>query len=283
MRRLFNYTRSNFQHFDLFGVPAQLYINKGTLLKTSFGAFISFIVIGLIFFVVVGFCISWLDFSMVKIVTGEKYLSTIEVLWGNKSYEYDLNRQNFYFYYYPQIVFPNQTVIYYANTLRYLNYQWIYLNKEDKECVLEDDPLVFVDVDIFLGLPQSKIDADQGIINPDRRGFTNRSLTMGLFPDIKSSRTVTPSFAIQIYPCHNSTVNNNSCASYDEIEEILEYVVITIGAPKTIYDFSGEQLFSRVYDYQTYYLSRDSSFWYTNNLQPEFYIQMWDSFLKIIN
>ena len=97
----------------------------------------------------------------------------------------------------------------------------------------------------------------------------NPKLLMGLIPDYTVGRVGTPNIMYQITKCRNSSENNFSCASDDEIKNMLPYVSTQISIPKTIFDFKNYQNpRTRSYDYQYYFLDFGSFKNYMGRLIP---------------
>ena len=92
---------------------------------------------------------------------------------------------------------------------------------------------------------------------------------MGLFTDEANNVINQSIITYKIMKCQNSTQNNNSCASNEDIAQLLKYVSIQATIPKSVYDFNNiANPRKRTYDYQYYHLDYNLLKWFSGTLMP---------------
>ena len=72
---------------------------------------------------------------------------------------------------------------------------------------------------------------------------------------------------MHVLQCVNSTDNNNSCHSQEEIDRIITYTIVQTSIPNTIFDFNNvKKPQKNTYDYHYSYLDKSLSKNYLNTL-----------------
>ena len=89
---------------------------------------------------------------------------------------------------------------------------------------------------------------------------------MGIFPNSSLSTVFEPRIDFYLYQCVNSTSNNNSCASQEEIDQMIKYAYVQKSTPTTLYDFTkSKKPQKNIYDYHFTYLDKSMLKYYDNS------------------
>lgn len=225
--------------FDLYGQTVNLYIEKSTKFKSQFGGFLS---IGILFFIsycIFGVLISWAKNEKITVITSESKYSVNELLRANKNHEYELNYRNFYPYFVIRADLPEGT-IYTQKMMKYFSFDFTYSDTCGQIISLGYEFCRDSYYDTFLEMDKQIIKEDEGKINKNRICL-KESVKIGLYVNSTISTLNAPEIHFQIYGCKNSTENQYSCASPEEIDEIIPNVVIQATIPLTLYDFQNTQ------------------------------------------
>ena len=157
----------------------------------------------------------------------------------------------------------------YLGTKDLNNYFTYYLFHENEYFLSEEiitEPCKTDQIDKFLGMTEDKIEHDRGKIGINRICIRD-SFKMGLFPNNSLSTVAAPSIAFLVYPCMNSTSNNNSCAPKEAIYDMIPYTTVQTTIPTTIYDFKNyKKLQKNIYDYHFTKLDHSMLKYYQNQL-----------------
>ena len=95
----------------------------------------------------------------------------------------------------------------------------------------------------------------------------NFNLIMGI--NITSNEIFSSSIIYSVSQCRNSTDNNNSCASAEEILKMSKNVYIQASIPKTIFDFKNpSNSRKRSYDYNYYFIDINLKMYLATSLMP---------------
>ena len=256
--------------FDIYGQNVNLFINKKPKFYSSFSGLLSIGVIFIVSYLFVQFMISWFDGGKMTVITSSISLSISELLDQNKTLSYDFNYQNYYVYFVIVANLPNGSYFLTKDLEKFVSYNFTYYSIEEKYERLQADACLMQYEDIFLGFGQEKINEDEGLSKKNRICIKD-SIKMGLFPDLPTKQLKQPEFFFSVYRCVNSTENNNSCASDEEIDEMLEFIQVQTSIPTTIYNFqkTGNPQ-SNFYDYQNIQLDNYLFKYYQNGLIPTF-------------
>ena len=92
---------------------------------------------------------------------------------------------------------------------------------------------------------------------------------MGLLTDQNRSMVNSTGLSYLINICENTTENNNSCATMDDIQKMISSISIQISIPNSIYDFrKAVNPRKRTYDNKYYSLSWSMFKWLSATLKP---------------
>lgn len=98
-----------------------------------------------------------------------------------------------------------------------------------------------------------------------------QNITMGMYFNQTSNNYRIPYISYLIKKCVNSSENNFSCATNEEINQMIKNTTIQVTVPKSIYDFNDVlSPRKRSFDYKFYYLDPSFSKLYTNYLIPNY-------------
>lgn len=252
--------------FDLYGQNVNLFIDKKSKLYTTFSGLISIAVIGLIIYTFTGFITSWLNKEKMTLIPSSISYSTIELLTINQNYEYEFNFKNYYIYWVITAILPDGTAFNTQDLKSYFSYNVTYTSELNLIQELPTEPCIVSQQDEFLGLGEAKIRSDQGKTAPNRICIKN-GIKMGLFPDASVNSIRRPGFYFSVYPCSNSTKNNNSCAPQEKINDMIQYTYVQTSMPTTVYDFNNvKRPQKNIYDYRYTFLDKTMMKYYMNQV-----------------
>ena len=120
---------------------------------------------------------------------------------------------------------------------------------------------------IYLGIDDDTIDENK--TNPHYFCIGDQ-LEMGIYPDIDRKIINNSILYFSVNQCINSSANNNSCASKEQIKSMLKSIQVLSSIPKTIYDFQSQIPNSNVYDYHLTFLDPFLTKNYMNGIIPSF-------------
>ena len=93
------------------------------------------------------------------------------------------------------------------------------------------------------------------------------SLFLKPFLDIQYVKESQLNFKVSL--CVNSTENNHTCKSVEEIKYLLKYVTVQVSLPKTIFDFKNKtNPVKRMFMYEDYKLNWETSKFFYNSINP---------------
>ena len=254
--------------FDLYGVPVSLYINKKSKLKSKFGAFISLTVLVIITYIIVTNIESWFKFKNFKIISSAINYSATELVINKKTFDYNFTSSSFYNFFGPYFFFPNGTQIGHGALNRFFLFKYEYIDKlyNIKDVKVSNCSSYLMDK--FTGMDETLTENDKYKYS-QLAVCSNESINMGLYADPVKRALNRTSLRYTIYPCQNSTENNNNCASFDEITSLIPYLWLQIGVPRTFFDFKNlEKSKKTSYDYQYYRMDPKLGKTFLNNLLP---------------
>lgn len=255
-----------FKFFDLYGQNVNLYINKKPKFFTTFSGLLSMVIIAIIIYTFTGSITSWINNEKMTPIPASTSYSVSELLSKNVNFEYEFNYQNYYIYWAIMATFPDGKFLTTVDLKNYYTYVVTLVNQHEDTTVLVTEPCKTDQVDIFLGLDREIVEKDIGKIGVDRICIKNSS-KMGLFPNVSASYVYEPEIFFSLYPCVNSTKNNNSCASQEAIDEIIKYTTVQTTIPTTIYDFkNNKNIKKNIYNYHYTNLDKSMLKFYENLL-----------------
>ena len=213
-----NQFETYFIKFDMYGHTANLYMNSQSSVKSKFSAFISLIIIVLCFLFLLQNYNDWSNQQNLQTITSSQSSTIQELANLNRSLNYTLNYRNFYFYFALSAVFDNGTYFLFNDLKRYLVQSFRYFDPQGLEQELEFENCLLRNQNTFL----EKTDK----INPENFNATSKgaiclkdkyNIEMGVFIDPNNTLAQNPEIIYEVSKCVNSTKNNFSCASEDEI------------------------------------------------------------------
>lgn len=189
-----------------------------------------------------------------------------ELIMRQESYSYTFDPSNFEINFVVSALFPNGTMIGWEALQRYFQQNYFYINSLGTVQSLGFQKCLIENHRIFL-------EEDSSDLTPN---FTSswsvcltKKLKMGLFTDFERNVVNQSVISFVISKCENSTKNNNSCASDEEIEEILKFTQVQATIPKSVYDFNNPiNPRKRTFDYQFYHLDLGLMKYFTGQITP---------------
>ena len=255
------------RYFDLYGQSINLFVSKKKKFCTAGSGCISILIIILIFQYYKTLISSWVNRQNMTLIPSEISLSVTDLLARNASYNYTFDYTNYYLYFAIRGLSPEGKFIGNKDITKYLSTSFSYMNKLGNIIPLKDEGCNTQYQDIYLGLGDEVIRKDENKTSPNLHCIQNK-LEMGLFPD-PNLKTVNLSLLLfSINQCVNSSANNHSCASKEEIKKMLKYIQVQSSVPKTIYDFQSSQPNTNIYDYQLTFLDPFLTKNYNNAIIP---------------
>lgn len=255
-----------FIKFDFYGHPVELYMDSKSTVRSRFGALISISIIILCMIILINNFNSWMMNENLQTISSSKSFTAQELLNLNQSLEYIFDDNNYYIYFSLFGVFKNATIIRYDDLRTFFTQKLYYRNKQG---AIED--LAF----------ENCLDTKKNaFLLQENKNFNNISLSydtlcipsnlqMGLFANYENRMVMTPNIIYSLTMCKNSSLNNFSCASNEEIINLLQDVTLQIGFPRSIYDFKDTKMpRKRSYDYQSFIFDADLVKMYTGFLMP---------------
>ena len=265
--KLLKYVEDFFIDIDLYGHRIDLYINSKPLVKSRFGALISCLVLISCFITVVSNLSDWVNGANLQIISSSQSFSVPDLLQSNTSYIYEFDYTNFNIYF-VLIAQPSASIILNFEDLeRYVTQHVTYGDMGKEYIPLEFEKCYLRDKKAFLSNNFNASDNSKSSQSICIKEGTK--LRMGIESNQEVSRVFTSALIYEIHKCENSTLNNFTCASDEEIENMLQYATVQVSNPKTILDFKNYQSpRKRTYNYQVYNLDISSTKMYTGMLTP---------------
>ena len=237
------------------------------LFLPRFGGLISLIVLSLAFYTLGLNLYTWDNFQNFKVISSSKSSSPAQLLASDQNFSFTFGHENYYLYFALSADMQNGTFLEYYDLARYFTPRMSYI---DANFVSRDLPLENCwKKKQFEFLQQTYTGAD------DARGTKilclKDDVLMGLMPNQTMQYILNPALIYQVVKCQNSSENNFSCASEDQIEKMLPYVTLQVSIPKSTYDFRDtENPRKRNWDSQVIHLDYNLMKWYTGFLQQSY-------------
>lgn len=242
-----------FLYLDIYGHKVDLFINARSQVRSKFGAFISILVFIACLLTFLNGFMDWLNERNLQTISSWKNYNVNELLKNNKSFTYDIDYKNFNIYF---IIYYNNghgTNIlfrslekYFVQKLRYSDNKTISHDVELEACLRRNQNQFLLD-------NYNETDNSRSQMSLCIKSDAN--LSFDLVADNQNGRVITTFLEYSIEKCKNSSANNFSCASENEIMAILPYISIQISLPKTFFDFKDvKNPRKRTYDYQFFQL-----------------------------
>jgi len=251
---------------DLFGYNVQLFINMDTKVKSKFGGFISIVIFIYSCYFFASALQSWYTNNDFQIIPSMKNLSLNQIYQQNETILYDFDYSNYNIYFILLANLPNSTSLNFRQLENYVSQQLIYNNLSNYDVELPFNNCLTQRQEIFL---LETVDVGDNATSPWSICL-NQTLQMGLAADPQNLVNA-PMIKYRILLCENTTDNNYSCASSDEITQMLQYIQVQIRLPETDFDFNDN--FSprkRTYDYEAYHLDMSLYKYFLGYLMPVF-------------
>lgn len=244
---------NSFRAFDLFGIPVQCYFEKKAKYKSIFGASMSFGIMTIAFYFLIKQFTSWMYIEVSTTISSSENYSSSQLLNENRSIEYILDHKNYQIYFIVRTSSDYSPKLNYKQLSKYFSINYVFWDGYD-ESEMEAEDCNVRENNEFLDLPYDKEDIPENKTNPNRMCVKN-PIKMGLLADLANSIVHIPKLMFRISRCQNSTENNFSCASINEIKDMVNHIVIQASIPKTIYNFKNQTSpIKRTYNYDYYSL-----------------------------
>lgn len=256
---------------DMYGSRVSLYIDGETKVRSKFGALISLTIVILCLYSLIDKIIDWNNFQNLQTISASHTYNINNLLRVNKNHSFTLDSDNYYIYFILSSKI-NGTTVRNKNLSRYLNYSVVYQFIWGNDLIeknIELESCYDHKTNDFLLLSNSDL-SDYNQRSKTRMCIKGgQNISIGLFPNPSFSIVHIPGFSYTVRKCVNSTSNNNSCASDEEIEKVIRTSQVQVSLPKSIYDFSDIKFpRQRAYDYKVYGLDVQFSKAFYANLLP---------------
>ena len=219
---------------DIYGHRVDLYIDSNSLVKSRFGAFISLFVLVFCFYNFVNNFSDWLKGANLATISSAQTLDGRDLLTSNtsSSYGFDYSNFNIYFAVYAKSL-NDGSLKTYQHLERYFYQNIRYVDEHNHVSDLEYEKCQNRNINAFL---LKDYDPNDNRTSPALICLPSQMrLNMGIFPGIGG--IAFPNIIYELKKCENSTENNFTCASDDEIEMMLYNTKVQISHPKSIFDF----------------------------------------------
>lgn len=254
---------SHFQKLDMFGFRIELSLQKQKRVKSKVGATLTLAIIAVCIFSFYLGLSNWSNNSQLQIISSGRSFSVPQILNENLTFHYDLNYFNSHLYFALICSNFNNRTLNHEQLKPYFTQKILY-GANHQEIPLESCNQAKQDA--FLLNSQSTIDKDSNTTSNYTTCIKN-SFQFGLYGS--KSGVYNPTLSYYVYRCQNSTLNNHSCASDEEINKVLAATYVQISMPKSLYDFTDPITpRRRTYDTQVYILDNSLLKFYKGNLLP---------------
>lgn len=255
------------ESFDFFGRPVQLYVKKDRFLQSFFGGIISLLIIILSIVFLVYLLLQWNNLDKVKIVQSTDLKTSYELLAENKYYTFELNCNTYYPKFAMYLNFFNATILSFKDIAQFFTLSAKRTDVFGNSINLETESCKNTREKDFLKkeFPLDKDEEDDQAYYQCLKNPANVSLT----PNQTMKTALIEYIEFSVNTCQNSSKNNNSCASLDEINKYAKYLLLDVWVPKTNYDFRNiKEPRKRAYDIYYYVLDPELSKLISINIVP---------------
>jgi len=258
-----------FLFFDIYGHKVDFYINSQTMVKSKVGAALSIIICAVCFYVFVNNWMSWLEYKNLQTITSTQSFTVNQLLNENQSYIYYFDYHNYNLYYVLDAEYPDGTDFPYDDLEKYFVQSFVYLNASGVEQNLDFDNCLVRTENAFLLQSNDDLASYNETSDFSVCLKENSELLMGLITSIPEGDVQQPSIIYRVSKCQNSSSNNYSCASEEDIAAISKYVLIQSSIPRSIYDFNTpSNPRKRTFDYSYNHLDLSTKKILTETLIP---------------
>ena len=260
-----------FERLDMYGYPVNLYINSQRTVKSKLGGFVTLTILAIGCFIFASTIKVWSDRQTLQVITSTQTLTVTEMIKNNQSFLFDFDFHNFNVYYVLTANLPDGTTLNYTQLQSYLTQKLVYWDRNRIEHDLDFERCLIMNQRIFLFEDSTDLQSDPNRTSDYSICINQKygKLPMGLSSDPLNFGVNTPMINYRVEKCQNSSANNNSCASNDDIMNMVKYITVQISVPKSVYDFNNpSNPRQRTYDYQMNYLDWNMNKIYTAQIKP---------------
>lgn len=258
---------SFFSFFDLYGKQFQFYIDRKRTVSSRFGGLISLIVLTLAFYTFGLNLYTWENFQNFKVISSSKSSSPAQLLASGQNFSFTFTHENYFLYFALSADLQNGTFLEYYDLARYFTPRMSYIDQNFFTIEIPLENCWKKKQFEFLQQPYEGDDNARGT----KILCLKNDVLMGLMPNQTMQYILNPSLIYQVVKCRNSSENNFSCASEEQIEEMLPFVSLQVSIPKSAYDFRDtENPRKRNWDSQVIHLDYNLVKWYTGFLQQSY-------------
>ena len=242
-----------YKNIDIFGQKVELYIDKQTVVKSNFGASLTIILFLICSYLLAENFIVWAHTENLQIISSSLEYNIGDLAASEKHYRnYTLDYQNYYIQFSLMSLIPNAPMISLKVLDKYFTQKFVYYEADGSVINLDYDLCSILKQNIFLESSRDPLNSDTSDINSNTLCVKN-PFDLGRY--LYGNTIIPNSLIYKIFKCQNSTSNNNSCATDEEIMEMIQFISVQIQLPRTFYDFANVKMpRKRTYDTQVYKL-----------------------------
>lgn len=254
--------------FDMFGRRVQLSVDQKPGVKSKIGGAFSLFLIGVALFSFVNNYLLWINGDQLHMISSYNSLTVEDTAKKTPKLIYEFNSSNYYIYFSLSSSLDSK-YIYNEDLKRYLNYSMNYYS-------LDSDYAIPIELEFCSDRKMNEfLELDQNFLNDDsvnrgricikdgqniKMGYSYEELGLG-FAHLE----------FNIERCINSTENNFTCASREEIDAVIDFGYIQVSLPKTFYDFNNPaNCRKRSFQYKIYALDPGFFHYYDVSLIPNY-------------
>lgn len=259
-----------FKKLDIYGHKVDLSINSEYRVQSKVGASLSLSIFILCLYLFSVNWIAWSDNQNLQIISATESLTVTELIMKNESHIYSFDFSNFDIYFILSATFPNGTMLNYKMLRNYFNQTFIYGDQFENSHEIGLESCLVMKQRVYL--EQDYLDLQNDPNRTSKWGVClTKSFQMGLFTDLPALMINLSHISYKVSKCQNSSNNNYSCASDEDINEMLKYVQIQASYPKSTFDFNNpKNPRKRGYNYQFYHMDLRLTKVYTATIKPTF-------------
>lgn len=267
IKKYFKILENKFLAFDIYGHPIELYIDSNITCRSKFGAIISLTVFLLCIIIFSNNYQEWSNKTNLQTISSYKSFTIKELIDQNENYIYDLNYSNYNLYFTLYSIMENSTTVFNDHLKQFFEIKVIYANEYDEE-IIEIENCSKNKMGAFLDSNQA-IEVGKPDTIMDKINCLAKNISMGIF--VKKDHISTPILEISINMCKNSSVNNFSCASIEEIFSLIKSTRFQMSFPQTLYDFKklGNPK-QRIYENRVFNIYSSMAKYYNAQIIPSY-------------
>lgn len=253
--------------FDIFGQRMELQVNSNPRVKSFVGASFTLVIIFLCLYTFLINCIKWTKGQYLQTISSYHSYTVEKLFRQNQNLLYDFDYYNYYIDVNIRSRLANGYLLDNSQMERYFRHSIHYMDISGSIKELELEECYNRKKKIFL---LEDYDPNDESRNSFRVCIKDgQKTTMGVYYDVPSQQIIRPSLYYSIHKCVNSTENNFSCRSDQEIEEMIKIADVELTLPKSTYDFKDfEHPRKRAYENKLYTLNPAFGQYYTGYLLP---------------